>query len=192
MKSKFIFHIVTQALIGAAIASIYGILHDQITYTISPEYYTKFKFIQFGLWHHFENVSHSDLLEIVPQFPRIRVIVVGIVATWWVGAILGFVLGLISFFSTSKERKFRVSFNALILAMFIATLVGVVGFFFGKYSINPINAKKYVPDNVMDIKNFVIVATVHNFSYLGGLVGLVLGVIYLTKHSRANKNLKLK
>lgn len=32
------------------IAGLYGVLHDQLTYTIAPEYYTKFKFYQFGLW----------------------------------------------------------------------------------------------------------------------------------------------
>jgi hypothetical protein len=29
------------------LAGIYGILHDQISYSISPEYFTKFKFAQF-------------------------------------------------------------------------------------------------------------------------------------------------
>ena len=35
------------AVTGALIAGAYGILHDQITYTISPEYFTKLKFEQF-------------------------------------------------------------------------------------------------------------------------------------------------
>src|SRR5262245_55465052 len=30
-------------------AGVYGIVHDQISYTVSPEYFTKFKFEQFGL-----------------------------------------------------------------------------------------------------------------------------------------------
>lgn len=30
-------------------AAIFGMLHDQISYTVSSEYYTKFKFIQFDL-----------------------------------------------------------------------------------------------------------------------------------------------
>jgi hypothetical protein len=36
-------------IIAPLVAGLYGIFHDQLTYTISPEYYTKFKFIQFGL-----------------------------------------------------------------------------------------------------------------------------------------------
>jgi hypothetical protein len=34
-------------VLGCLIAGIYGCLHDQISYTVSPEYYTRFKFHQF-------------------------------------------------------------------------------------------------------------------------------------------------
>lgn len=37
-------------ILPTIIAGFYGILHDQLTYTISSEYFTKFKFYQFGLW----------------------------------------------------------------------------------------------------------------------------------------------
>ena len=33
--------------LGAVLAGLYGILHDEITYTISPEYFTRLKFYQF-------------------------------------------------------------------------------------------------------------------------------------------------
>ncbi len=35
-------------LISVLVASIYGALHDQITYSISSEYFTVYKFDQFG------------------------------------------------------------------------------------------------------------------------------------------------
>ena len=35
------------AALGAVLAGCYGALHDQISYTISPEYFTKVKFEQF-------------------------------------------------------------------------------------------------------------------------------------------------
>ncbi len=38
-------------LVAPLLGGIYGILHDQLTYTLSEEYYTKFKFIQFGIIH---------------------------------------------------------------------------------------------------------------------------------------------
>ena len=50
-------------------AGIFGALHDQISYTISSEYYTKFKFNQFGLLH-----------QSLPT--RVRVAEVGWRASW--------------------------------------------------------------------------------------------------------------
>ena len=35
------------AVIGALIAGLYGVVHDQITYSMSPEYFTRLKFFQF-------------------------------------------------------------------------------------------------------------------------------------------------
>jgi hypothetical protein len=58
--------------LGAAVltAGAYGALHDQISYTVSPEYVTRFKFVQFGL---------QD-----PSIPeRVRAAAVGWAATWW-------------------------------------------------------------------------------------------------------------
>jgi len=52
---------------------MYGIIHDQITYSISPEYYTKFKFYQFGLIKSPNDFVHN---------PRQMAIIVGIMATW--------------------------------------------------------------------------------------------------------------
>src|SRR4051812_43372696 len=68
---------------GALIAGAYGILHDQVTYTLSEEYFTKFKAVQFR-W--------ADL-----GWPR-RVFVseVGFLATWWVGFIAGWFLARVT------------------------------------------------------------------------------------------------
>ena len=35
------------AAVGSVLAGVYGIFHDQVTYAISPEYFTKLKFDQF-------------------------------------------------------------------------------------------------------------------------------------------------
>ena len=59
-------------LVGAVIAGVYGTLHDQFTFTISPEYFTKLKFDQFR-W------ANLGLPE------RVFVAEIGFLATWWVG-----------------------------------------------------------------------------------------------------------
>jgi len=47
MKKFFVF--VFLVLFAILLSGLYGIIHDQISYTVSPEYFTKFKFQQFGL-----------------------------------------------------------------------------------------------------------------------------------------------
>jgi hypothetical protein len=37
-------------LVCPFIAGFYGIIHDHLSYAISPEYFTKFKFEQYRLW----------------------------------------------------------------------------------------------------------------------------------------------
>jgi len=36
----------------------------------------------------------------------------------------------------------------------------------------------YIPYTVKDIDSYIIVGSIHNFSYLGGAIGLVVGIIY--------------
>ncbi len=68
---------------GALVAGFYGILHDQITYSLGPEYFTRLKFHQFA-W---ANVGFP---------PRIYAGEIGFIATWWVGAIVGWTLARIA------------------------------------------------------------------------------------------------
>jgi hypothetical protein len=67
------------AILGALLAGLYGALHDQVSYTISPEYFTKMKFEQF----HYANFGW-------PQ--RVFASEVGFLASWWVGLFGGWAL----------------------------------------------------------------------------------------------------
>lgn len=64
--------------IACLFAGAYGSLHNQISYTVSPEYFTQFKFHQFRI-----NDSIPD---------RIGAAIVGWKASWWMGLVLGVVL----------------------------------------------------------------------------------------------------
>src|SRR5438132_7621148 len=74
------FRIMVQiAVLGALVAGMYGALHDQISYTISPEYFTEMKFRQFA----YANFGWP---------PRMFASEVGFLGTWWVGLIAGWIL----------------------------------------------------------------------------------------------------
>ena len=164
-------------LISPIIGGGYGILHDQLTYTISHEYYTKFKFHQFGLML-FENEAVN---------PRILVSIVGFMATWWMGLPIGFILGLVGLRHQNHKRMFVVTMKAVIITIIVTFITGLVGLTYGKLYLVRTGVSWYLPDNLIDIDNFISVGSMHNFSYLGGLLGLIAGIIYSVKQRRKTR-----
>ena len=156
-------------LMAPFIGGLYGIIHDQITYTISPEYYTKLKFYQFGL------VGLNE--EWNPESPRLYVALVGFLATWWMGIIIGLILGLLGLLLQDWKIMFQVVLRAIIIAVIITILAGFVGLIYGSAFFQHANWK--LPINIIDEKSFIIVGSMHNFSYLGGLIGLIIGIKYI-------------
>ena len=159
---------------GCLVAGLYGILHDQLTYTISPEYYTKFKFYQFGLM--------EEGKEAIFEFPRLQVSIVGFMATWWMGIPIATVLGL---FSLHSDRKFmiEIALKAFIVIMMIAFLNGLFGLYYGfthlAHQSKETFHRWFIPDNLVDFESFIAVGSMHNESYIGGLYGLLGGIAYI-------------
>lgn len=160
--------------ISPLIAGLYGILHDQLTYTISPEYYTKFKFYQFELM----DIGNEAIF---PN-PRFEVSGVGFMATWWMGIPIGLILGLVGLIYPNWKTMFKATMKAILIAMIVAFLTGLIGLAYGHFYLSNLPKEKlanwYVPDNLIDFKNFIKVGSMHNFSYLGGFTGLVAGIVY--------------
>ena len=119
-------------------ASVFGILHDQVTFTISPEYYTNFKFNQFGLDFYGKD-SH-----------RLLVCIVGILAIWWVGLILGIVFSLMSLFLKTPKEMIAKSMRAVVITLIITVVTAVIGYLYGRFIL--INSDKLM--NIYDIKDF--------------------------------------
>ena len=163
-------------LISPLIGGLYGILHDQLTYTLAPEYYTKFKFYQFGL---------MDLgNEAIFPNPRIEVSAVGFMATWWMGLPIGLILGVVCLIHKDHKTMLRVTMKAIIITVIVAFVTGLFGLAFGKLYLADTGVDWWLPDNLVDVKNFIAVGSMHNFSYLGGLLGLIPGIIYCIKQKR--------
>lgn len=160
------------ALGGAVIAGVYGVLHDQITYSISPEYFTRLKFLQF----HYADFGLS---------PRVFVAEIGFLATWWVGLIAGWFLARIAV-PAFPEKKARASvmrgFAIIFYSGFVAALAGfLLGLRLGPDS-DLSNWQGFATTRgVLDLPNFVRVAYIHNASYLGGLIGLIVALFCLRR-----------
>lgn len=170
MRKIFNFFVIVFASI--LIAGTYGILHDQITYIISPEYYTLFKFEQFG-------INEFGILN-----EKVKVGIVGFLATWWVGLILGIVYAFVSLFFNSRN-KLKVTLKSIFLNISIIVIFGFFGFIWGTIFLRKENLSWYIPDKTINIQDFINVGSIHNFGYLGGLFGLIFGVYFQIKNLKS-------
>ncbi len=166
-------------------AGIYGIAHDEFTYTISPEYYTKFKFFQFEL------ADENAAGEAVIQNPRIAVAAVGLMATWWTGVIIGVGLSLAGLFHFNGKNMFNYGIKATLIVIGITAITGLIGLCYGGLYLSRTGVDWWLPDNLIDKKAFIMVGSMHNFSYLGGLIGMIIGITYqIIMASKTNPNFK--
>lgn len=155
---------------GALVAGSYGILHDQITYSISAEYFTKLKFHQF----HYANFG----------FPvRIFVAEVGFLATWWVGVFSGWFLARIAVPAWPfciALKKCLIGFG---LIFGFAILATSIGYYLGINHTHDYSnwAELGFDYGITDLPAFVRVAYIHNSSYIGGLLGLITAIIYMRR-----------
>lgn len=175
MKKVLIFFGIV--LLSCLTGALYGVLHDQFTYSIAPEYYTKFKFIQFGLvdWFPVDD----------PAQVRWAVAIVGALATWWFGLICGIVLGLMGFFHKDWRSMLRVTMKAFGLVILVAIVVGLIGLLIGWFLFRGTDGENIVhfnfPKNLDHFTQYMMVGSMHNASYIGGALGLIVGLVYSWK-----------
>ncbi len=172
MKKKIGILILT-IILTPILAGIYGLIHDQISYSISPEYFTKFKFEQFG----FVEYGLDD--------KRTTVGIIGVWATWWIGLIIGTVNGLTGLIQVNYKLMTKSILKATFLIFTIAVLFGVFGLIFGYLLLSNTEIDWNFPSDLIDKKSFITVGTMHNFSYVGGFVGMIIGMIYQIRQKKA-------
>ena len=174
-------------LAGPVLGALYGLVHDQVTYTISEEYYTKFKFGQFRIdeTNLVENIgSHKTPEYRALQNERVPVALVGVIATWWVGLIIGLFLALTGLTHPTGKQMWRTGMRGFAITLVTALFIGLLGLLFGKLFLLSNYPNWYYPDNLIDRDAFTLVGSMHNFSYLGGLVGLILAIWYSFRQKR--------
>lgn len=171
--------IIPYVFLGGILGGCYGVIHDQLSYTISSEYFTAFKFYQF---------QYVDFG--LPN--RVFASIIGFIATWWVGLFVGWILARIRYYSGDFKTANRdilegfatVAATAL-LALCIGALIGYIRAF-----CFPLNEFWGWEKELSGLKlqKFVMVGIIHNSEYLGGLIGLVVAVTLLKqkmkKHNR--------
>lgn len=158
------------ACVGAIVAGCYGILHDQVTFSISREYFTKMKFEQFAA---------ADF-----GFPeRVFVGEIGFLATWWVGFIAAWFLARMAVPVWPGRMAWRKVFAAVSIMLAIAFVTAVIGYVIGGNPgvDGPFWRSMCERMEIRDVAAFVRVGYIHYASYLGGLIGLVVAVFLMNR-----------
>lgn len=151
------------SLIGAFIAGFYGVVHDQVTYSISPEYFTKAKFEQF---------AYAD----PGRGPRVFAGVVGFLASWWVGAIGAWLLGRVALPRAERRDALRHVAKGLGAVFCGAASGGLAGWWFARAA--DLERWRWLERDldIAGLEEFVTVACIHNGGYAGALIGFIIAV----------------
>jgi len=159
-------------VIGCLFAGVYGAVHNQISYTVSPEYFTQYKFHQF---------------HIPPALPdRIGAAIVGWNASWWMGIVIGIVVIPFGLRIPGTKQYFIGTTRSFAVVALTAVVVGLLALLAAFIVVNSEFAgqqTRFGNDMDNDVA-FLRAWTMHNFSYLGGLVGIITGCISIAAQRR--------
>jgi hypothetical protein len=152
------------SLAGALCAGGYGVLHDQITFTVSPEYFTKLKAVQF---------ARADF-----GWPvRVFVGTIGFLATWWLGLIAGWLLARLTVGRHSAPEAIRKCMHGFGVMTLCAAMGGGVGYLYGTLDRDISDWQEVAASlNIQDLRRFVCVAYIHLAGYIGAGLGLLIAL----------------
>ena len=110
---------------------------------------------------------------------RQTVAIIGFLATWWTGLIIGVTLGLTALIFNDHKKMSIAIRKSIKLLFVIAISFGVIGFLLGKFYFIKTGVDWWLPNDLVDKNSFITVGSIHNFSYLGGIIGLLAGTLNL-------------
>ena len=168
------------------IVSLYGVAHHQVTFSVSPEYYTKFKFIQ-------TNLADTLAAQHMTQ-PRSAVVIAGVKTSWEIGLCVGVILGLLALIFPTADTMFPSALQALGLALLVSILTALVCYYSG--SVAHLGKGQYdtlpahLPDTLAGKPAFLRAASIQYGTLLGWCIGLFGGMILLLiRNSRLRRRL---
>ncbi len=144
---KIIFNGTWTAIICAI---IYGIAHDMVTAHVSLPYFTK---------------GHYDYLHSPHAWQY--ALYWGIVATWWMGAFLGFIYGIIC---AIKDRNITIKqyFKRYSLVMVINFLIAMIALIIGWFAYPNFYPLIEIPHE--ETRAFIAAAWAHSASYIFAVI----------------------
>jgi len=145
-------------VVGTLLAGVYGALYDQVTYSISPEFFIKMRFTSL-------NVAE-------PTNIRWEVAKIGFQNAWRVGFLLGLVLSLTSFIHPSLKNRIKFTLQGFGISLFLGLIFAFLAYLFVESSVltDPLTP------SILDKQAYRKVELMNNYSHVGAIIGMFLGI----------------
>lgn len=158
-------------------AAGFGAVHNQLSFTVGPDYFYTIKFPQF---------------QIVNLPPRGGAALVGVLASWWMGPLIGLPAFLVGLIVVPGPRAYLLAGLRAIGIVFLTTgAAAFCGLLLGYWRVGQgIDPGFWVPASASPA-DIIRAGSMHNSSYAGGALGALLAVVMIwrvrgTKAGRAN------
>lgn len=165
-------------LCAVVAAGVFGMLHNQLSYSVGASYFHDFKFDQFGIPAEAQG--------------RWGAAVVGWRASWWMGLLVGlpaFVLGYL--WIGRPKLLLTAGLGAIGAVISLALLAAMGGLLLGMArSTGALEGLVALPTSVSDPQGFIRAALMHNGTYLGGLAGVLVAVLTMWRMRGMERALK--
>lgn len=152
---------------------LFGIIHNLISYEISSELYEHLFFIQFGFGEYFNSN------------PRLTVTIIAIIACISIGFIFALIYALIVFFF--RLNWYQIT-EIISIHLGITLLFSVLGLIYGYLFLD--SSKYLMVLNISEIQSFDSTNAglgMHNGTYIGGVLGLIISFIWVLKKITTSK-----
>ena len=148
--------------LAALSAAIFGALHNQLSYSVGPDYFLSLKFAQFG----------------IPEgtAPRLGAAIVGAQASWWMGAAVALPAFLYGLFSVPRVQSYLAAgIGAIGLVLVLATFAALAGLVGGMVvAATGLLDEHLIPPEGVARADFLRAGFMHDASYLAGGLGALL------------------
>lgn len=148
--------------LAAVSAAIFGALHNQLSYSVGPRYFTEIKFPQFAI--------PADTA------PRLGAAAVGVLASWWMGVLVALPAFLFGLFTVPSARTyFAAGLGAIGLVIVLATAAALLGLTGGLIAANTglLDTYLVLPEEPLRT-DFLRAGFMHDASYAAGALGALL------------------
>jgi hypothetical protein len=148
--------------LAALTGAIFGALHNQLSYTVGPTYFTELKFAQFAI--------PPDTA------PRLGAAIVGVQAAWWMGPLVALPAFLYGFFAVPRtETYLAAGIGAIGLVLVLATFAALLGLVGGiAAEATGILDTYLTPPDGPSRDDFYRAGFMHDAAYAAGALGLLL------------------